>query len=183
MSETPKWTNPYLRSAAPTVSRLHPSPNLQTPNCPRVRRTLAASPERGNMNGMRRLLCLALAGLGACATSGASARSLHYVDETLVYSNPPSALAYEAYLRARVELSAEPPRLEQARSEIEVALHYDRRAPHLWSTRAEIAALQGDDDAAVTSAERALALRPGYAPAQAVLASVRGGPRAAHVPD
>ena len=134
------------------------------------------------MKGMRWLLCLALAGLGACATSGASARSLHYVDDELVYSNPPSALAYEAYLRARVALSAEPPRLEQARSEIEVALHYDRRAPHLWSTRAEIAALQGDDDAAVASAERALALRPGYAPAQAVLTSVRGGPRAARVP-
>lgn len=134
------------------------------------------------MNGMRWLLCLALAGLGACATSGASARSLHYVDDELVYSNPPSALAYEAYMRARVALSAEPPRLDQARSEIEVALHYDRRAPHLWSTRAEIAALQGDDDTAVASAERALALRPGYPPAQAVLTGVRGGPRAALAP-
>ncbi|MGH1349027.1 MAG: hypothetical protein ACRBN8_46270 [Nannocystales bacterium] len=134
------------------------------------------------MKEMRSLLLLALAGLGACATPGASARSLHYVDDALVYSNPPSALAYEAYLRARVALSSEPPRLEQARAEIEVALHYDRRAPHLWSTQAEIAALQGDDEAAVNSAERALALRPGYAPARAVLTDVRGGPRAAHVP-
>lgn len=135
------------------------------------------------MEEMRRLVCLALLGLGACAPTGTSARALHYVEGELVYSNPPSSLAYEAYLRARVALSAEPPRLEQARSEIDVALHYDRRAPHLWSTRAEIAAQQGDDDAAVTSAERALALRPGYAPAQAVLMSVRGGPKAARVKD
>lgn len=140
---------------------------------------------RGTMKRMLRVVALSVALLGsvACAPSGTSARSLHYVDTELVYSNPPSALAYEAYLRARVALSVEPARLEQARSEIEVALHYDRRAPHLWSTRAEIAALQGDDDAAVTSAERALALRPGYPPAQAVLASVRGGPRAAQVQD
>lgn len=144
---------------------------------------MALALERGTMEVMLRAaaLGLALLGLGACATSGASARSLHYVDDALVYSNPPSALAYEAYLRARIALSAEPPRLEQARSEIDVALHYDRRAAHLWSTQAEIAALQGDDEAAVNSAERALTLRPGYAPAQAVLATVQGGPRAAQV--
>ncbi len=124
---------------------------------------------------------MALLGLGACATSGASARSLHYVEGELTYSNPPSALAYESYLRSRIALSAEPPQLEQAAAEIEVALHFDRRAPHLWSTRAEIAALAGDDELAVSSAQRALALRPGYAPAQAVLARVHGGPQAARV--
>ncbi len=137
------------------------------------------------MTGMRRVFVVgaALLGLSACAPTATSARALHYVDDELVYSNPPSALAYEAYMRSRIALSAEPPRLEQARAEIEVALHYDRRAPHLWSTRAEIAALQGQDDVAVSSAERALALRPGYAPAEAVLADVRGGPRAAAVED
>lgn len=129
------------------------------------------------------LLGVALFGLGACATPSTSARALHYVDDELVYSYPPSALAYEAYVRARVALSAQPPQLEQARSEIEVALHYDHRAPHLWSTRAEVAALQGDDDVAVASAEKALALRPGYAPAQAVLARVQGGPQAAQLED
>lgn len=136
------------------------------------------------MKGMRRLSCLAvLLGLAACAPTGTSARALHYVDDELVYSNPPSALSYEAYLRARLALSVEPPQLEQAQAEIEVAIHYDRRAPHLWSTKAEIAALQGDDDVAVSAANRALALRPGYAPAQAVLTSVRGGPKAAAVED
>lgn len=137
------------------------------------------------MTWMRRVFVVgvALLGLAACAPTGTSARALHYVDDELVYSNPPSALAYEAYMRSRIALSAEPPRLEQARAEIEVALHYDRRAPHLWSTRAEIAALQGQDDVAVASAERALALRPGYAPAEAVLADVRGGPQAAAVED
>ncbi len=130
---------------------------------------------------MRRLLCVALVGLAACATPRTSARSLHYVDDALVYSNPPSALAYEAYMRSRIALSSDPPRLEQAASEIEVALHFDRRAPHLWSTRAEIAALAGDDELAVSSAEKALALQPGYGPAQAVLASVGAGPKAARV--
>lgn len=122
-----------------------------------------------------------LCGLAACAPTGTSARSLHYVDEELVYSNPPPSLAYEAYLRARLALHAEPPQLGQARSEIEVALRYDRRAPHLWSTRAEIAAQQGEHDVAIASAEKALALRPGYAPAAAVLVQVRGGPAAAAV--
>lgn len=137
------------------------------------------------MMQMRRVVVASgvLLGLAACAPTGTSARALHYVDDALVYSNPPSALAYEAYMRSRIALSAEPPRLEQARAEIEVALHYDRRAPHLWATQAEIAALEGRDDAAVASAERALALRPGYAPAQAVLADVRGGPKAAAVED
>lgn len=134
------------------------------------------------MKGMGRVFLLgAVLAAAACAPTGTSARSLHYVDDELVYSNPPSALAYEAYLRSRLALSAEPPQLEQARAEIEVALHFDRRAAHLWSTRAEIAALQGEDDVAVASAERALTLRPGYEPAQAVLANVRGGPKAAAV--
>lgn len=137
------------------------------------------------MMGMTRVFVVgvALLGLAACAPTGTSARALHYVDDELVYSNPPPALAYEAYMRSRIALSSDPPRLEQARAEIEVALHYDRRAAHLWTTRAEIAALQGQDDVAASSAERALALRPGYAPAQAVLTSVRGGPKAAAVSD
>lgn len=136
------------------------------------------------MNEMRSLWCLAvLLGLAACAPTGTSARALHYVEGELVYSNPPAALSYEAYIRARLALSVEPPQLAQAQAEIEVAIHYDRRAPHLWSTKAEIAALQGQDDVAVSAANRALALRPGYPPAEAVLTHVRGGPQAAAVED
>ncbi|MEM6293100.1 MAG: hypothetical protein AAGA54_17620 [Myxococcota bacterium] len=119
--------------------------------------------------------------LCACAVQGPRARALHEVDGELVYSNPPSAAAYEAYLRARVALNAEPPQLDMARAEIELAIRYDGRAPHLWTTRAEIAARAGDEETAAASAERALALRPGYAPAEAVLAQVRGGPASAAV--
>ncbi len=137
----------------------------------------------GRLLGLGVLLAMVSASTAACTPTGTSARSLHYVDDELVYSNPPSALAYEAYLRSRLALSSDPPQLDQARAEIEVALHFDRRAAHLWATRAEIAALQGEDDVAVSSAQRALVLRPGYEPAQAVLASVRGGPKAAAVSD
>lgn len=120
-------------------------------------------------------------GLGGCIGPSPRARSLHYVEGELVSSRPPAAGAYEAYLRARIAMSAEPPDLQAARAEIEVALRYDGRDPHLWTTRAEIAALAGDDEAAVRDAERALSLRPGYEPAQAVLSEIRGGPAAASV--
>ena len=91
---------------------------------------------------------LVVLGLCACAVQGPRARALHEVDGELVYSNPPSAAAYEAYLRARVALNAEPPQLDMARAEIELAIRYDGRAPHLWTTRAEIAALAGDEETA-----------------------------------
>ncbi len=116
-----------------------------------------------------------------CVSTGPHPRALHQVDGDVVYSPPPSSAAYEAYLRARLALSAEPAQLDVAQTEIGVALRYDPRDPHLWTTRAEIAALAGDDDGAVSAAERALSLQPGYPPAAAVLAELRGGAPAAAV--
>lgn len=118
--------------------------------------------------------------LGAgCAANGPHPRALHYVDDDLVYSRPASSASYEAYLRARLALSVEPPHLDVAQSEIELALRYDGRDPHLWTTQAEIASKAGDDAKAMAAAKRALTLRPGYPPAQRVLAKLRGGERRA----
>lgn len=108
--------------------------------------------------------------LSGCAASGEpSARSLHRVDDVLVSSAAPHPRAYEAYLRARLAFELDPPDLERASSQIDVALQYDPFDPHLWTTRAEIFAARGDVDEARRSLDEALALRPGYAPAQAVL--------------
>jgi predicted Zn-dependent protease len=122
------------------------------------------------------VLCLGLAG---CATSDANPRSLHYVDGELVHSRPPHARSYEAYLRARVALEARPPRLEEALQSIEVAIHYEPREPQLWTTRAEIEAEAGDMERALASAGRALDLRPGYVPAQRLMAAIGDGGSAA----
>jgi Tfp pilus assembly protein PilF len=114
-----------------------------------------------------------------CATTEANPRSLHYVDGELVHSRAPHAGSYEAYLRARVALEATPPRLDEAMKAIEGALHYDPREPALWTTRAEIEAATGDVDQALASVRRALDLRPGYAPAQRLMATIGGGAAAA----
>lgn len=112
---------------------------------------------------------LAFAG-GGCASSGEpSARSLHRVDDQLVSSRAPHPRAYEAYLRARLALELEPPDLAGAATQIDVALQYDPFDPHLWTTRAEIFAARGELDEARRSLDEALALRPGYAPAEAAL--------------
>lgn len=124
-------------------------------------------------------LCLFLSALtlsAGCASSGPGYRSLHEVDGEVVYSPPVASGAYAAYLRARLALEASPPRLDEAQRSIEHALRFDPRDPHLWTTRARIAALAGDTDGAVESATRALTLRPGYPPAQSVMAELdRGG--------
>ncbi len=121
------------------------------------------------------LLLVGLSGVG-CASSGpASPRSLHYVDDTLVYSPPPSAAAYEAYLRARLALEADPPDLAQAREQIRIAIRYTPRDPHLWTTLAVIETEAGDYGEAKLAATRALELSPGYAPAQRVIATIDGG--------
>ena len=126
---------------------------------------------------MRLALVLALLGAG-CATVGPHPRTLHYNDGELVHSRPASSASYEAYLRARLALSVEPPHLDVAQAEIELALRYDGRDPHLWTTQAEIASLAGDEDKAIAAARRALTLRPGYPPAQKMMAKLTGGDRA-----
>jgi Tfp pilus assembly protein PilF len=111
------------------------------------------------------MLCLA-----ACASSAPSSRALHEVDGELVYSRPVSPAAYAAYLRARLAIEQDPPDLEGAREQIDVALRYDPNEPHLWTTRAEIDERRGAPEEARMAVERALELRPGYAPARALMA-------------
>jgi len=83
------------------------------------------------------------------------------VDETLVYSAPPDHRAYAAYLEARVAMGGERPDLDRAWEAMARALYYDRRDPHLWTTRGELAMLRGDLDVAFAASKRALELRPG----------------------
>ncbi len=117
--------------------------------------------------------------LGACATRGPSDHQLHVIDGSTVYSAPPSTVAYAAYLRCRLALEAEPPRLAEAHDAIQTAIAADSRDPHLWTVRAEIDARRGDTQAALSAVERALSLRPGYEPAQAFAARLGQGPRSA----
>ena len=129
---------------------------------------------------MRRVFALAcLSSLvtlaGACVRTGPADHTLHVVDGEVVHSSPPPSSAYAAYLRARLALEAEPPRLEEAQLEIEQALRADPRDPHLWTTRAEVAARRGDGPAATAAIDRAFALRPGYPPAKRLQARLSGG--------
>lgn len=121
-------------------------------------------------------LVLALCG---CASRGPSDHQLHVVEGETVYSAPPSTTAYAAYLRCRLALEDDPPRLDEARAEIDAAIAADGRDPHLWTVRAEIDARRGDSAAALSSVKRALSLRPGYEPAQALAARLGQGPRSA----
>lgn len=116
-----------------------------------------------------------------CAAASPNPRALHYVEEELVYSRPGTAASYDAYLRARIALSADPPQVEVADQEIQRALRFDPRDPHLWTTMAEVASAAGDDERALTAARRALSLRPGYGPAQRMVARIEGGAAAASV--
>lgn len=128
------------------------------------------------------LAAIALLALTACAAVGPSARALHYVEGTLVHSHPPPPQAYESYLRARLALDAEPPDPQTALAQLRRAQRSDPRDPHLWATRAEAEVLLGDLEGARASAQRALALSPGYPPAQRVLATIDGGARSAAAP-
>ncbi len=116
-----------------------------------------------------------LACLGACFPMGAGYRSMHEVDGEVVHSSPPPPSAYESYLRARLALSYEPPQLDVARQHIQRALRIDSRDPHLWATRAEIEERSGQTEQALASARRALSIRPGYPPAERVVARLEGG--------
>lgn len=112
--------------------------------------------------------------LGCAATIGPNERTLHEVDGRLVSSSPPPPAAYEAYLRARLALDRDPPQLPEAQRWIERAIRFDPRDPQLWATRAEVEERAGQSDRAAASARRALAIRPGYPPAQEVLSRVEG---------
>lgn len=122
----------------------------------------------------RCLLLSAIVSLG-CGAGVHGSRGLHYVDGKLVRSPPASSRGYEAYLRARLALEADPPRLQDAMEHIEEALGYEPREPHLWTTKAEIHRQGGQIGEAMASCRRALELRPGYAPARALLAKLEDG--------
>ncbi len=122
------------------------------------------------------LWCLGLAGfvlaLG-CSYRPAASTGLHYIDDTLVYSQPPDHRAYAAYLEARLLMESQTPDFERAWEAMERALYYDRRDPHLWTARGELAMMRGELDVAFTSTRRALELRPGYPPARALIVELR----------
>lgn len=127
------------------------------------------------MTLVRARVALVFLGFAAgCASGGPSYRALHLLHGEEVYSRPVAGYAYEAYLRARLALEEEPPRLAEAQAYIETALQYDPRDPHLWTTQAEIAARSGDAGQALSAADRALRLSPGYPPAAAVVARIEG---------
>lgn len=114
--------------------------------------------------------------LAACAyTATPTDRALHVVDGNLVSSRPIPAASYEAYLRARLALESDPPRLDEAYREISIALRADPRDPHLWTTRAEIEAQLGEESRALISIDHALELRPDYAPAKQLRAQLDQG--------
>ena len=117
-----------------------------------------------------------LAGVGAtgCAASGPSARSLHYVDDVLVYSPPAHHQAYTAYLRARLAMDGAPADLAAAEGHLQHALRVAPQDAHLWTTLAELELRRGDRDAALTASRKALAIRPGYAPARQLLVRLEG---------
>lgn len=137
--------------------------------------TRAASParlRRGTLVLVPRVLVLVLALAGACTHHGASSRTLHYVGDDLVTTPQVDHRAYAAYLQARLSLESAPPDLARALEQIDLALHYDRDDPHLWTTRGEIELRMGDVDAARRSSDRALAHGPDYPPARQLAARV-----------
>lgn len=118
------------------------------------------------------LLCLLFA---ACSHAAPSPRTLHYVGADLVASPVVDHRAYAAYVQAQLALASEPPDLARALEQISLAIAYDRDDAHLWTVRGQIEQRRGDLEAARRSSAQALALRPGYPPAERLAASL-GGP-------
>lgn len=106
-------------------------------------------------------------------------RGLHYVDGELVETQAPPPAAYEAYLRARLALERDPPKLDEARAHILDALRWQGDEPQLWTLKAEIEWRAGEFDAAERALAEALDLRPNYPEAQRLLAEVRDRGRSA----
>ena len=144
----------------------------------RVQPARSEAPSEGQGGSLLRgaALVLAAAGcLGACSHGGINPRRLHYVDGTLVASRPVAPPAYAAYLRARLALEANPPRLDEAAAAIDEALHFDRTDPHLWTTKALVEHRRGNDPAALDHLSTALDLQPDYPPATELAARIRSG--------
>lgn len=128
------------------------------------------------------LAALALLGLTACPHAGPNPRTLHYVGDALVTSRPPDHRAYTAYVQAQLALASEPPDLARALEQISLAIDYDRGDAHLWTVRGEIELRRGDLEAARRSSAQALALRPGYPPAERLAARLHNGAQVARLP-
>jgi len=137
----------------------------------RASRTL--SRRRQTLAGSAVALAAVVATVSGCA-SGPSTRSLHYIDDQLVVSQPVHHASYAAYLRARLALEAQPADLITAAREIELALKIEPKEPHLWTTLAEVELQRGDREAAIEASRMALQLRPEYGPAQQLLAKLEG---------
>jgi cytochrome c-type biogenesis protein CcmH/NrfG len=122
------------------------------------------------------VVCAVAVSTAACVSNGYLAnRGLHYVtdedgEQRLVRSDPPAPAAYEAYLRARLAIERDPPQLDEARGHILDALRWQPDDPQLWTVMAEIEWKVGNFAAAEDAIAQALALRPGYAEAQRLLA-------------
>jgi predicted Zn-dependent protease len=115
----------------------------------------------------------AIVGLGlpcGCAASAPAPRSLHYVDEALVYSPTVHHQAYAAYLRARLVMEVQPAAYAAAEAHLRAALKVAPRDPHLWTTLAELELRRGDRAAALSAGRTALTYRPGYPAARQLVA-------------
>lgn len=168
-----------LPSTARAASAMKARPPVRAEEArPPVRAEEARPPVRAGLTAAVVALLGGTLGLG-CAASGPSTRSLHYMDDTLVYSAPVHHQAYAAYLRARVALEAEPADLATAERELQRALHVEPRDPHLWTSLAEVELRRGDRDAALAAGRVALSLRPDYPPALQLVAKLEGNPAGA----
>jgi len=119
------------------------------------------------------LALAAIVGLGpwvGCAASAPAPRSLHYIEEALVYSPTVHHQAYAAYLRARLVMEVQPAEYGAAEAHLRAALAVAPRDPHLWTTLAELELRRGDRDAALDAGRTALTLRPGYPAARQLVA-------------
>lgn len=118
---------------------------------------------------------LALLAFAACSHAGPNPRTLHYVGDRLVATPVVDHRAYAAYVQTQLALASEPPDLTRALEQISAAISHDRDDAHLWTVRGEIELRRGDVDAARRSSAQALALRPGYPPAERLAASLAAG--------
>lgn len=120
------------------------------------------------------LLTLASLVLTACRHAGPDPRTLHYIGDALVATSPPDHRAYAAYVQAELALATDPPDLARALEQISLAIGYDRDDAHLWTVRGDVELRLGDVEAARRSSAQALALRPGYPPAERLAARLSG---------
>lgn len=117
--------------------------------------------------------------LAACVHSGPNPRTLHYMGKDLVATPAADYRAYGAYAQAQLALGSDPPDLPRALEQLRLATEHDRHDAHLWTMRGQVELRLGEVDAARRSSARALALRPEYAPARALAASLQQQPSGA----